>query len=1306
MEQQINTFTGGMDTDTALEVMDTNSYLDALDIMVVPNTENNLTKVMERLPMGAIPLPNLLAKPRLRAFRIELDFSAANIDHEFTFLGGGVTPLNFTISTALGTDMLRYNALVSALQAALAPINSSINPTATSFYPDNVVVITFTDTTDEITGTQQIAGQSEQVIDIVQEVVQNTGETLRIAAMETFGDNLFVFYNYVDTGIIAVAKKNEATGVWTNTRLIESKQFVFNPDNVFNLKIDRNGDYLSLYWVDGATKPKTFTIPYQETWVEDSGLKYTVTDPVTPVGLYTYNNLYSLTNLQIFTNTSYISDITVNNVGGGFVSGNKQFALRFKVGGSYTNFSVLSDIIPIFTRGTGDFIGGGGLPNIPTSKSVTLDLENMPLGLFEYFQVAVIQNTGGAISTIGLGDFPVTSTAFSLTLSGGENPVNLDNALFAELSPVIKTAHLNEIIENKYFLGRIEVETDPDVQDWVENVLFAPSNITIVASELDSVGTYTSPNPLGEYMNADNCEKYVGYTYNELYRYGIRFYLRNGYITKTYYGADVLIANDSTGKLGNLTNALGTKVYVYSPKLTTIDFTSAPDIDGVPFTEAVEAFEIMRVECVADVVDTGYLLLGDQQNTVGSDLYRFMGATFSGGGAGTGGGVTDFKQAAFISQSILVNNTSNISSANKLRVYCTPTVATFDLSGVARLQQWTGYFTAAPSPIEYDIDTAILNPFNSQTLIAVDGGGVKNWIDGRVNSSTTINNWGNNSVMVAMLSPSDLLPMGGGATDGYAYYCQVIRGLDNNRYGDKYSSQYISTGEFDLMRVAPYNDYIIFGGDTFTQKGYYRMAYNGYVAIAVSPTPLRTGVAYYSQNRFNAQMTYSNSNEDLVYPLTTRGDDLIEWLSTYFDVQEPRLYDIGFTPNNNVRVSASFNPNIPVATNMGSTVFYSDEKLENDMFDAFRVFRFNNQKTYETSDGLLTGMYKIRESLALIQQYALRVQPISPNVTVTNEDTGAVIIGTGSVLGTKEIFISRYGALLKTQSTFYRAANGTEYVAYFDNFSKKLLRYGADGIKCLSDINKCRTFFLNNTQFIQNEFDMILYYDPYVEQLQVSCNVVGDDVTAYNNLTEYSIGDKVYESELQNGSIYISIINDNVGNSNLTTDWFAWEEYLNSNFNIGFNEKFNCFSTRLSHKPLLATTYVNTAVLVATDQTFGGDFLIEANGNGSSAFFTSTPKIKFSIAKQPNLFKRFLKSWVNIEGGSPSLVVVQSDDGTASQITTFEERRGRWLFNIIDDYYNTGKRVGGNKFKVTMFFTEKLHNFVSTLIYKDRKFNS
>ena len=161
---------------------------------------------------------------------------------------------------------------------------------------------------------------------------------------------------------------------------------------------------------------------------------------------------------------------------------------------------------------------------------------------------------------------------------------------------------------------------------------------------------------------------------------------------------------------------------------------------------------------------------------------------------------------------------------------------------------------------------------------------------------------------------------------------------------------------------------------------------------------------------------------------------------------------------------------------------------------------------------------------------------------------------------------------------------------------------------------------------------------------------------------------------------------------------------------LAFNEKWNMFSTFYTFKPRITATYLNKMIgfYPFTQGGLTGTRLLEFD-NGNTANYiqgvSKYPMVEVSIAKEPNIFKRFLKSWINIDGGLPSRVITTTDNGTAANITDFTERRERVLFNILKDFYATGKRVGGNKIKLKLYFlfNQKIHNIVNTIILKFRQ---
>ena len=213
-----------------------------------------------------------------------------------------------------------------------------------------------------------------------------------VVCAKAIGDDFFMLVDINGTGMIAVAKKNEADNTWATTRLLQTTKLSFDKNNVTFLKLEQNNGYINLYWVDGAEKPRCFSILKQDTWVEDSALRYSTTDFVNGnlEALYQYGTVEQQTSLQVFNNQTRVTDVVVNDTAGFFKSGNKQLAIRYKIGGSYTETSLLTNPFPIFLREQTDFVGGGGLPNIDTTKSLTITIDKAKDNLYQFFQLVVI----------------------------------------------------------------------------------------------------------------------------------------------------------------------------------------------------------------------------------------------------------------------------------------------------------------------------------------------------------------------------------------------------------------------------------------------------------------------------------------------------------------------------------------------------------------------------------------------------------------------------------------------------------------------------------------------------------------------------------------------------------------------------------------------------------------------------------------------------------------------------------------------------------------------------------------------------
>jgi hypothetical protein len=1306
--QNINTFKGGMNKDLAQENIPNEQYLDANDIKVTADEENDIVRIGAANSMLPFGLPNSKTNNTKQTFILTLDVSAANINHTFSFLGSSITLFSTQVTEALRRTDLVSQINSEWLAGGITYVSGSIvGGIAYGYFSFNI-------NPNEGELTVKIGSGATKTMVVLEEKYNYVGASYAdVVCAKAIGDDLFMLIDINGTGMIAVAKKDEANNTWTTTRLLQTTKLTFDKDSVTFLKLEQNNGYINLYWVDGVGKPRCFSILKQDTWVEDSALRYSTTDFVTGNldALYQYGTVEQQTSLQVFNNQTRVTDVVVNDTAGFFKSGNKQLAIRYKIGGTYTEFSLLTNPFPIYFRTQTDAIGGGGIPNIDTTKSLTITIDKAKDNLYEFFQIGVIEQVGLTKSAFVLGDFSVLGETFSLTILGNENKQSIDINEFLAVSPAIKTAHLNEIMENKYFLGRVETVNSyyPDIADWVENTVFASGNISIVATEIDSsiYNASTAVMPNNEYYNVQNCLNKVGYMYNELYRMGLKVYFKSGAV-QTYFGRDIKIENDITTKYGHLTSADGLKVYVYSPRINSINFSTAPSVDGISFIDAVETVEVVRQECIRDIVDTGYTLPPTILD-LGTGLYA-CGAKF--GNDNEIVYATSNKYGFYISPSVTQQRVqitkdfkcrNYIDDPNVIRTFTSQYISTTSGTNHAFYTEYSGNFVV-PTP------RVNITEFNNVVYVDFNSSEYLNATRGITNKNPLVGTSSRCNSIGYGLYCTGLNVIASSYTQGN--YAQIYIGLSDNRYGDKFSGQYFSTGCFIDVSSTSITNQLIFGGDTYTQGTYQKISY------LFSPSSPSTGIAsmakYYSQNRFNAQLQY-NDTTIFDFPFNAN-KPAMSFVNN--SAQESPKYDGSFTNLNTLRTTQAFNPNIPEITDYFSTVFWSEQKLEGDLSDPYRVFKFSNQKAFEMSDGILTGMYRIREVLAIIQERGFKVQPISPNVAIQGQDVSDIILGTGTVMGTKEMSISRNGAKYKTSSTWYLSKSGTEYVAFYDSDNKKIIRYGVDGIKQISETNFVANFLLNNTRYLEGEYSMYVGYNPYTDEVLFIAKA--DLGSVYNSGSNYSAGQIAWQkaTDTTGGFTYDdskyyfqAIINNTNVPLNYTGSTFnTWKEYRNSNFMLAFNEKWNMFSTFYTFKPRITATYLNKMIgfYPFTQGGLTGTRLLEFD-NGNTANYiqgvSKYPMVEVSIAKEPNIFKRFLKSWINIDGGLPSRVITTTDNGTAANITTFTERRERVLFNILKDFYATGKRVGGNKIKLKLYFlfNQKIHNIVNTIILKFRQ---
>lgn len=1362
--QQENTFSKGANQDTSLQEMPFDMYFEGNDVCINPNrkstklsitTNDGTTKAFN---LGGVAVQN-------EVVRVYLDTTEPNIVHQFSItdsLGNviSVAPIlsGSPSQSARFTDLkAQFESVVEAAVPGVA-ITTSDYPFSFSYFQATISGISAS-----LYFTEEVLGITQTLI-VLQEKISPTqlGSFMGCAGLN-MGDDLFLLSTNGSVTQISVAVKDQITGVWTHTPLLQSAQIPLLISNVTFLKGEKSNGTVRLYWVDGNDAPRSFYVKDQAVWTPFSAMIYTTSTGIdgNPDGFYTYGDTGSQTKQQIFNNTVHVEDIRINDSDGVFTSGMKRFAVRMVDASANSNFGVLSDPIPIPIRSLGTIFGGGGYTppqtstqtqatGQPTSKSVTLTLAGIKNTVYKEYEIGVVEYIGSAISSFVLGPFPVLGETFDVTISGDENKRSLSLTEFQAFAPVIKAAHLNEIQKNKYFLGRITLAQDPDLSDWVENTLFAPSNLETLIKELPAQGRLVSVTN-SEYNNPYNVYKYAGHMVNETYRYGIKFFLTNGIITAPYFGVDYKFISGT-----NLTDALGsgidpTVIYVRYLNLKTIDLSTAPSIDGVPFIDMVEGFQIVRCACIPEVLATGYALLGDIRvndtpftRTTGTTRgFAALSEDYSPPYAyTTGSPIVEFEKRRvgnFISQDVSTGQVSidfrqGDSFMNtgypQYSYYNEHTTKDAPFNIECFLHEYPGVFSGNNTYNEFGIVSA--NPISWNNIAQLSGSAFAEYISAYASTtfdggpeSGTITNASNGVAFVCfqpLIAVSAIAPTG-------ATYVQYFRQRDN-KYGQKNRGNYLSLGTFVKCggnKGFVFTDVAMFSGDTFTQKSFHKLIYN--CAIDGITNHSAGAVSYYSQNRINSQ--YKNAigldpnSASLVYPLNT--DSVTDWEALASNLPEQFLFDQGYAPQDGVREAPAYNSDTITVSDQDTTVYWSDERLDQDTADAYRTIRIGNSKTYQATDGALTGMWRIGESLLILQPNSVKNQPVDPNVLISGQDVAQLIIGTGSVLGTQANVIGKVGPTLKSESLRIVNERGNENAWWYNHNTNQQFRYGGNGVEVISDKKFWQSFMLENNRYVIREKDIIFGHDPFYDEILMIASVSDNGSVQWNAGSTYNPGDRIWKSYagIKIGFVAKRTVPINKDPGTIENQFQYWDYDPQSRYNVVYNEWFDCYNGTYLFRPNLCVTYKNTFLSFIDNYRPDGTYyyFFEHHTNPDCVYYDllpGNPFVSIAFNKTPKIFKQLLKFFIDSKEKPLRIEVFNDLDGTKTYITADQIDKYRNRFRATSKFDATisatnasgsnlqpgTKKMKSELMKVKIFLVKDifLNSFVSTYIEKFKKY--
>lgn len=720
----------------------------------------------------------------------------------------------------------------------------------------------------------------------------------------------------------------------------------------------------------------------------------------------------------------------------------------------------------------------------------------------------------------------------------------------------------------------------------INSAIFSPAAV-VGSTTQDFANTQ-----VGEYQLPENCANKVGYTLHETYAFFAKIHYKNGYVSSPYYiGSKTFSPYGGAFAFTNITsNPKDHTVFVNALKINGLDVSSLKDdVDGI---------SIWRAVCNPTILGTGVVFSADNLDASSYSVGYYPSIPVYNGHYGvaipTNNDARNF--GMFISPDTQYNKVEP-NAGDKLIYMGVPAV----MNNVGNSTGGTPYknpvIEGSGSFAEYygaseslnlannevtvtdgqyiTFDAAISDP-NSQLPPITSGN-----LSYRPNTNIKANGRGSMEGMALGLA-SKLAPANSTSDNG-VYMAQYKRTLNTPQY-DLTSVDIVPTGTF--IPVTPQssiiNDIYIYGGDTYTQKNILKVMYWGSDGTNV----FSSFITYYAQSKINTQLFYCDENEAVSQTRNLQGwKNIVSYLFPFQDIntvaQEQFNYDKAYSAQYPF-TEKPYDPNIPQQSKFGSRIYYSQQKPLNSVQDFYRKIFALDYRDLDSKNGDIAAIRDVNNYMVAIQPRAISVLPYQSDVAITSQDGNPILVGNGGVYNQRENIVSTYGTNLQSCVLVGNNNNGNSQLYWYSPQFKKFCRYGADGIRIISDEQMMRSYFLNEVNGINNEYSMVMAYN--VE--------------------------------------YASVIMTMFGTTNNT---------------LMFNEKSNNFSTFASFKPIRYFFFKNKTI--APQNSAGGyNQLYDLFGDKNNyLYFLGNTQGQFSITLSSNKGgindKRFLSCGVMVGAG-------------------------------------------------------------------------
>jgi hypothetical protein len=596
-------------------------------------------------------------------------------------------------------------------------------------------------------------------------------------------------------------------------------------------------------------------------------------------------------------------------------------------------------------------------------------------------------------------------------------------------------------------------------------------------------------------------------------------------------------------------------------------------------------------------------------------------------------------------------------------------------------------------------------------------------------------------------------------TDYGVYYVQMYQ-EKIGKYGGTGDSTYIDTGFSvkvdDLLDTNGYvnqNQINVFGGDTFTQATYL-------ATRRINPTEVNSGdtdeyqggspgwgggMKFYSQNRVNSQLRTHDGDSSLYPKDTTNQTDWLEDENTGFG--NNFRYNSSYTPQSGVLSYNSINDRLlKQQTDLPSRIDYSERYEQNTLDDKNQSFLPLNFKDIDQAFGEILSHKNVNGELFTLQPRKFQAQFFNASGTLQTESTEGlnVVIGDGAVLSRDGRTLSSYGTEHKWSVIKGKSPGGKDVLYWYNQESKLIMRFGADGTVVLSDVHGLRSFLESDARWTQgkdtpyagdgvravwdDEYKEAIWtwrgvrkVDKYVRSTRLTQTLQGTVLENPNAPTDGSNGvAETFDNIPRLFRCTASHTNTSNYEPGVGADWQqVWEqidyddEEYYTWFTLAFNEMTNGFSSFYSHRPKIYFPWRNK--FLSAHPTDESKIYEHRKGEYTTWYKTEDGElsedayIEGVVNYMPESSKKFVATQV-ISDNEPDRMEFETNRHKSYLVEgDFDDHDDHWRSPIKND--TTGgntpnedtESLTGDYIKVKFFITKKLYNRLYNFVIKVRE---